>query len=160
MGYIQNRFGWRDSFNTYFKYPDVAFFTRMYFGYHLCCTNNYRLKTASLSSLQYSIDRYHWKNAEIYGRGNSAEDIVLVQLKPVLTIAEKEIMPQYSSFLDITILLNLVFCNTRRSIRGWCWADSTKEHLNIRSKEIINDDCIDNNPKYCSNITCYNWNKV
>jgi hypothetical protein len=83
----EHRIGWRDSSNPYFKYLDVTFFTRMYFGYHLCCTNNYRLKTTSLSSsspsfemiflyteqfqydikvhtlpkssLQYSIDRYH-----------------------------------------------------------------------------------------------------
>jgi hypothetical protein len=55
MGHIQNSFGWCDSPNSYFKYPDVTFFTCLYFGCHLCCTNNYRFKTTSLPSSSSSL---------------------------------------------------------------------------------------------------------
>jgi hypothetical protein len=50
MGYIQNSFGWYDSPNSYFKYPYVTFFACLYFGCHLCFSNNYRFKTTSLPS--------------------------------------------------------------------------------------------------------------
>ena len=56
MDNVQNNSGGYDSSNSHFAYPVVTIFASLYFVCYLHRTNNYRFKTASLSSSTSSLE--------------------------------------------------------------------------------------------------------